>query len=264
MKVLGVYQILIGVAFALTGVAQETHADTNTVYACVNNLSSAVKIVAADTVCHKNETMQSWNIVGPQGTMGPAGPQGPAGADGTNGQDGADGLDGFIVYEIGDVGPAGGWVFYVTDDGLHGLEAAPIDQGRAAWGCYGTNLPGAEGTAIGAGARNTDDIIRGCPPAGMGEVNAAQAAALADDYISPSGYFDWYLPSKDELNEMYLNIGPGNLGNPNVGGFESADVYWSSSEILDDRAFGQYFAGGYELYNYKDSLGDVVRAIRAF
>ena len=32
------------------------------------------------------------------------------------------------IYEIGDVGPAGGWVFYVNEDGLHGLEAAPEDQ----------------------------------------------------------------------------------------------------------------------------------------
>ncbi len=31
-------------------------------------------------------------------------------------------------YVIGGTGPAGGFVFHVTDDGLHGLEAAPVDQ----------------------------------------------------------------------------------------------------------------------------------------
>ena len=48
-------------------------------------------------------------------------------------------------YAIGDLGPAGGIVFYVTDGGVHGLEAAPEDQGSGAWGCYGT-LTGAAGT----------------------------------------------------------------------------------------------------------------------
>ena len=46
------------------------------------------------------------------------------------------------TYAIGDIGPAGGWVFYVTDDGLHGLEAAPVDQANAAWGCHGVFFPG--------------------------------------------------------------------------------------------------------------------------
>ena len=33
------------------------------------------------------------------------------------------------TYAIGDIGPSGvGIVFYVTDNGLHGLEVAPVDQ----------------------------------------------------------------------------------------------------------------------------------------
>ena len=43
------------------------------------------------------------------------------------------------VYKVGDTGPAGGKVFYLSDStGLHGLEAAPADQSTVKWGCYGT------------------------------------------------------------------------------------------------------------------------------
>jgi len=34
-------------------------------------------------------------------------------------------------YAVGDTGPAGGIVFYTSDGGLHGLEAAPADLVRA-------------------------------------------------------------------------------------------------------------------------------------
>lgn len=71
----------------LFGVTQGAQAvPSNTVYACVNNSSGAVKIVAADTVCHNNETLQSWNIVGP---TGPIGMTGMTGATGPQGADGA-------------------------------------------------------------------------------------------------------------------------------------------------------------------------------
>lgn len=186
-------------------------------------------------------------------TPGPKGDKGDPGADGLPG---IDGLDGFVVYAIGDIGPAGGWVFYVTNDGLHGLEAAPVDQANAEWGCFGTDISGATSTAIGAGARNTDDIVRGCPTAGI-------AAAVADEYISSSGYIDWYLPSKDELNEMHLNIGQGSMTIGNVGGFAS-NLYWSSSEASGSNAWFQDFTSGAQYaVNLKLSTYGV-RAVRAF
>jgi hypothetical protein len=61
------------------------------IYACVNNSSGTVKIVAADTVCHQNSTLVHWNQ---EGIPGQDGTDGVDGQDGTDGQDGADGQDG--------------------------------------------------------------------------------------------------------------------------------------------------------------------------
>ena len=104
---------------------------------------------------------------------------------------------GSTLYAVGDTGPAGGIVFYITDGGLHGLEAAPVDQSAsAAWGCFGVPFAGADGTDIGTGAQNTADILAGC-----GETPIA--ADIAAGYTL-NGFSDWFLPSKDELKELYL------------------------------------------------------------
>jgi len=95
------------------------------------------------------------------------------------------------TYRIGDDGPAGGKVFYVTDGGAHGFEAAPVDQASGQWGCMGTPI-GAIGRDVGEGSQNTADILAGCPTLGI-------AARIAEEY-SLNGYDDWFLPSQRELN----------------------------------------------------------------
>ena len=64
------------------------------------------------------------------------------------------------VFAIGDTGPAGGKVFYLTDtNGLHGLEASPADQSDAIkWSCYGTSV-GVTATTFGTGKANTTLLI---------------------------------------------------------------------------------------------------------
>src|SRR5262245_58882903 len=62
-----------------TGAAAQS---TNTLYACVNNASGAVHLVGPTTACTPNETLDTWNIVGPVGPQGPAGPAGTTGAAG--------------------------------------------------------------------------------------------------------------------------------------------------------------------------------------
>ena len=169
------------------------------------------------------------------------------------------------LYALRDTGPAGGLIFYVKEggysDGWMYLEAAPASTESTSlrWGSYGF-LIGGTGTAIGTGQDNTTKIVAWLN--GHSEIN--RAAQFCDDLVFYNcyGYIcvrydDWFLPSKDELNQMYLN-----LKVEGVGGF-AGDNYWSSSEYNASGAWGQYFTIGF-LYKYYKYDGNRVRAVRAF
>ncbi len=152
----------------------------------------------------------------------------------------------------------GGKIAYILQPGdpgydpnvVHGLIAAPTDQStEAEWGCIGNQIFGADGTALGTGYQNTMSIIGGCNQAGI-------AARICAD-LELNGFDDWYLPSKDELEKVYLN----HLA---IGGFIPAS-YWSSSESTDHHAWYHFFGGpgGVQLQEWKN-FQYRVRAIRAF
>ncbi len=154
-----------------------------------------------------------------------------------------------IEYAVGDTGPAGGIVFYDKGSysgGWRYLEAAPSDQGKVQWGGYGTTVGGTS-TAIGSGNSNTEKIVNK-----LGSGN--YAAKICYDLVL-GGHDDWFLPSKDELNELYKQ-------RTTVGGFAS-DRYWSSSEYSSDYAWVQRFGNGFQ-YDYYKYADEPVRAVRAF
>ena len=169
-----------------------------------------------------------------------------------------------VLYEVGDVGPGGGIVFYdagsVQSWGRF-LEAAcagwqnncdgTTADPRATWGCYGTPITGADGLVIGTGEQNTTAIVNGCTDAGI-------AADLADDY-SHNTLDDWFLPSLDELNQMYTNL---HSASTPLGGF-SSDGYWSSSDYVGYDAWAQGFNYGSQGNVTKYYPGNV-RPVRAF
>jgi hypothetical protein len=130
----------------------------------------------------------------------------------------------------------------------HGIIAAPSDlSAGAVWGCAGTEISGASGTALGTGFQNTLAIVAGCSTAGI-------AARICND-LELNGFDDWYLPSKDELNKLYIN-------KTAIGGFVAGD-YWSSSESNANNAWRQDFFIGSELDDLKSRTFNV-RAVRAF
>jgi hypothetical protein len=145
----------------------------------------------------------------------------------------------------------GGVIAYIDASGIHGLIAAPSDQVSAPWGCFGTTT-GAVGTAIGTGAQNTISIMNGCNTSGI-------AARVCDELVL-GGYSDWYLPSKDELNQLYIN-------RVAIGGFTSVD-YWSSTEGNAIAGCSQQFGGGLGSGNQFSTLHKTfsvgVRAVRSF
>ena len=156
----------------------------------------------------------------------------------------------------------GGIVFYVDSAGERGLIAALEDLGSFEWGCYEESVNGADGTSIGTGYQNTIDIVnQGCSTY-YGGISAAQAASDAEI----NGYSDWYIPSRDELLEMYYTIGIGG-SEGNLGGFDTdaSPYYWSSSESSNYGASLVDFrnSDGYTAYGSKDET-ESVRPIRAF
>ena len=211
-----------------------------------------------------------------------------------------------------DTGPGGGIVFYYSataftstgstcNTNCHYLEVAPSDQSTGiVWATavdkcnnsssnnnncqlfsiydpYATPNQAdsrTASTAIGKGMANTNTIYD--PLTRRGVVSTSSyAAGIAWAYTNNSKT-DWFLPSKDELNELCKyakNTGQASGGGTVCAGAISASVrgfstvnYWSSSESTDgSTAWVQTFNAGTQNNYPKDNLSTYyVRPIRAF
>ncbi|GMO31123.1 MAG: hypothetical protein Ta2B_12180 [Termitinemataceae bacterium] len=103
-----------------------------------------------------------------------------------------------IVYEVGDIGPAGGIIFYDKGNDSGGwryLEAAKSDL-DAPWGPKNVLIGGTK-TALGTGKENTKILSAEFNKLGL----TGTAAQLCDSYVQ-GGFTDWFMPSKDELEKL--------------------------------------------------------------
>jgi len=203
-------------------------------------------------------------VSGPVGQVGPTGAQGqigPAGADADTSEIAAlsDIINNGQVAQPLSIGDfvGGGFVFWIDPtDNTKGLVSAIEDQSTGIRWYNGTHITtGATGTAIGTGAVNTTAIINA-----QGETETSYAAGLARAY-NGGGYTDWFFPSKDELNEMYIKKPTLDA----ISGFTpfSATVYWTSSEVANNRAWKQNFNNGGQVNDNAKHSSSAVRAIRA-
>lgn len=142
----------------------------------------------------------------------------------------------------------GGIIFYLDDADEHGLIAAASDlDGDPHWFNGSHLVTGATGTEIGTGQANTSAIVN---VQGAG----SYAAGLCDQLVL-NGFSDWFLPSKDELNALFLQ-------KARVEGFDEG-FYWSSTEHGEGSAWEQVFNTGDQHFANKN-FPIKVRPIRAF
>ncbi|MFT6065631.1 MAG: hypothetical protein ACJAQX_001505 [Polaribacter sp.] len=148
---------------------------------------------------------------------------GPQGEPGIKGDTGAAGTNGTQpTYTVNTFyAELGGYVIEINTDGTHGLVAAMQDQGVSNW-------------------YNADDLL---------------SNAINHD-VNGAKFKDWRLPTKRELNLMYVQ-------RASIGAFNVNNCYWSSKQVDYYHAWRQYFFNGNQNLNYEYNTNSV-RAVRAF
>ena len=194
-------------------------------------------------------------------------------------------------YEIGDIGPGGGYIVFDADYkgsdktylrefkgysssklGWRYLEAAESDlYGSYIFGYYresGTNsviVSENDGKEIGKGRSNTASLVEKMGKTSLnkdsGEDEDAYAAYAAQSYDG-GGFLDWFLPSIKELGMLKL-LNKKSLGDVKMG---NANNYWSSTENDGTKANSKSFvsAGVISGYNDARSKNNYVRPFRCF
>jgi len=259
----------------------------------LTNITATTTIMATRSIDHYTVTFVDWNgtaIGTPQSIAYGGNAAAPTSPTGT----------GYPFVHIGD-NYGGGKVAYISSSGFagwsgtytgvtsaktitatytqHGLIAATADQSRgkiwATISCYYTTVPGdASSKEIGTGLANTNKIIA------QNGAGTTYAAGLARAYTG-GGYSDWYLPSFNELRQLWINqvaIGGFYTGGTNgapgeavSNGYWTGAAYWSSSDYGPGgggNAWAVFFGadpGAYGAWGCPGKTAtNMVRAVRSF
>jgi hypothetical protein len=166
--------------------------------------------------------------------------------------------------KVGDTGPGGGVVFIDASTAGNNtgqcFEAAPATWALS-WGCGSTMLV-TEDLAIGMGKENTAAIVAGCA---AGEDQTSMFAAKFADQLRAGGKDDWFLPSQDELAELYAQRELfADCGEGQCAADLAASTYWSSSHGGAGDAVSMNFVEGSEPLNEPQKTIRFVRPVRSF
>lgn len=247
--------------------------------------TTEVKAIAARSGCSDSEVIGASYTLYAVGGLGPAGGYIFYDCDADNTEEDPDGVDNLLSTICGwrfmEAAPADLRVVDgvpTVDSSVNGYSNAEAEY---IFGYYRTSDNGenlyVDGTttysanctetAIGSGIDNTQKLV-----AAMGDVaySADSGSEKTSDYAarlcsaleySKDGntFTDWFLPSKDELNLVYVNLYLEGLGNLIIG----SKPYWSSSE-------NEIYT--YTVWDQRDDVlacsrrywGDLVRPVRAF
>ena len=302
--------LVVGVLAGLTvggGVGVIAATSTTTVTVCANKTTDMLRY-AKNGKCATTETKVVVNqtgakgATGAKGTKGAKGDTGLTGAKGDTGAAGASsptgftarsvcGSNGTTLCAVGVQGPGGGTIVYVDSTNempeYDYLEVAPADAsssvawatttmkcGSAASADCQTGFLSDAGTALdylglGTGRAATAAIVARHNAGGVAKTE--YAAGIADAYTTATAS-DWFLPSRDELNEVCKfarntdQVAGADIvcaGGALRDGFSTAGYYWSSSEIDDYMAWDHLFEPNIQSASSKVKSFPV-RPVRAF
>jgi hypothetical protein len=170
------------------------------------------------------------------------------------------------VYSLGETGPGGGIVFYDAGSTLSWgryLETATTSSSPAwndvslAWS-GNTNTAVGTSTAIGTGMANTLAMVA--------QNSTANRAGTRTRAYSGGGKSDWFLPSKDELNQLWIRRSYVPGIDPIPQGLSAYRVSSSESPIYPtDNIIATFWPNGNQNSGGEGkNLNLVVRPIRAF
>jgi hypothetical protein len=120
-------------------------------------------------------------------------------------------------FQVGDAG-------YVNNE-THGMIIAPITSPYFSWGCAGQTIT--TSSIIGTGLTNSTNIVNSC--------GSTNAAAYCLNYTS-EGVDNWFLPSKTELSNIFLNAIHLDVS--------FSEYIWTSTDWMPDLAYVVDFASG--------------------
>ena len=291
--------LVVGVLAGLTvggGVGVIAASSTKTVTVCANKKTNMLRYAKNGKCVTKTETKVELNQTGARGASGAKGAKGATGAAGASSPTGFTarsvcGSNGTTLCAVGVQGPGGGTIVYVDSTNempeYDYLEVAPADAsssvawatttmkcGSAASANCQTEFLSDAGTALdylglGTGRAATAAIVARHNAGGVAKTE--YAAGIADAYTTATAS-DWFLPSRDELNEVCKfarntdQVAGADIvcaGGALRDGFSTAGYYWSSSEIDDYMAWDHLFEPNIQSASSKVKSFPV-RPVRAF
>jgi len=140
----------------------------------------------------------------------------------------------------------GGIIFYVQEDGKHGLITRTVEKSKWKHGAFTNDYTVRDGVATSNFNKKRIQAIRNS--------EAYKAQENASDQRSTLG--KWYLPTRYDMNKLYMNRSV-------IGGYTAFSKGWKSLETSSLNAWFQSFVVGVSFSNGKDDE-EYIRIVREF